>query len=62
MSERRNTRIQTKLLREHLLHAVGVDRVELGIVCAFSDDDDSLALANGTLLSIPKLEMSLSAE
>ena len=62
MSERRNTRIQAKLLREHLLHAVGMYRVELGIVRALGDDDDSLALANSTLLPIPSLAMPLSAE
>ena len=50
MTERRNTRIKTKLLREHLLHAVGMYRVELCVVRSLRDNNDGLALANGTLL------------
>ena len=62
MPKSRNTLIQTELLGEHLLHTVGMYRVELGIVCALCDDDDGLALADGTLLSTSRLAMSLSVE
>ena len=48
--ERRDARVQAEAVGEHVLDVLGVDGLELGVLCALGDDHDRLALAHLAVL------------
>lgn len=50
VSKGRNTRIEAQTLSQNFLDIVDRDGLHVDIMCAFSNDDDRLTLANRTVL------------
>ena len=50
MPQRGDTRVQPEAFGQNIFNVIGTNRLEIGIVSAFGDDDDCFALPDLTVL------------